>query len=200
MFFGNAAQLALNYGQKAQAQNAAGFNHDLAFELISRIRQLSWIYDQITVLEREYWELEEHRRGPRPPSTNWITVFIASAIPESLEPELAIEDKLRVLVESFYYLAHRLLVILDQASGNLPEMGRVKAEAIRRVRNNLIEHANKSGGRLIYSFSISNAAGVRLRSAAKTGDPDTFLDEGIHINAGQLRDELETMLRKAVAT
>lgn len=144
MFFANAAQLALHYGQKTQAEMATGFNHDLAFELISRIRQLSWIYEQIAVLEREFWSLQEKRRGPRPPDTNWITLFVTSGIPKSLEPELAIEDKLRVLVESFYYLAHRLVVILDQGSGGLPGLGRVKAEAVRRVRNNLIEHANRT--------------------------------------------------------
>jgi hypothetical protein len=61
--FANAAQLAFDYGQKSQSRMATGFNHDVAFELISRIRQLGWIYDQITALEREFWSLEEKQRG-----------------------------------------------------------------------------------------------------------------------------------------
>jgi len=48
-----------------------------------------------------------------------------------------------------------------------------------------------------YSFSISNAAGVRLRSAARVGESETFADSGIHANAQESRSELEAVLRAA---
>ena len=199
MLFGDTARLALGYAHRAEAQKMPGFDSDVAFELLSRIRQLDWLYDEIGELEREYWLFEEKRRGPRPTDTNWINAFVSSGIPKDLEPTLSIEDRLRVLVESFYYLAHRLLVILDQCSLGLPGLTTIRAPAVRRVRNNLIEHANKPGGRVPYTFSISNVAGVRLRSVGKVGEPDVFLDNGIHNNAVELRDELDAMLHSAIA-
>src|SRR5262245_1846803 len=198
MLFSDTARLALEYARTAEAQMRPGFESDVAFELLSRIRQLDWLYDEVVELERQYWLLEEKRRGPRRADTNWINVFVSSGIPTAVESTLSIEDRLRVLVESFYYLAHRLLVILDQCSKALPGSTTIQALAVRRIRNNLIEHANKTG-RVTYTFSISNVAGVRLRSIGKVGEPDTFLDSGIHTNAMELRDQLDAMLRSAVA-
>jgi len=66
MLFSDTARLALGYAHRAEAQKMPGFDSDVAFELLSRIRQLDWLYDEILQLEGEYWLLEEKRRGPRP--------------------------------------------------------------------------------------------------------------------------------------
>jgi hypothetical protein len=185
MFFHQTAQLVLRYAQASEQHPGFGFNADIAFELLSRVRQLDWLYGQIVELERSYWVMEEQRHGSHPSNTNWVNVFFPS---NDLKDDLSVEERLRVLVECFYYVAHRLLVIFDQCSTSLPGLGTLRATAIRRVRNNLIEHANRPGGRVLYSFSISNAAGVRLRSLGKVGEPETFLDNGIHANAVGLQN------------
>jgi hypothetical protein len=200
MPFRETTRLAYQWATKKPPGAVGRPDVQVTFELLSRLRQLSWLYGEIKRLEALYCTEYHRAKGDPKPDTNYVTFFISSDIPETMPPEFSVEDQLRLLVESFYYIAHRLVTVLDQCQASLPDLKPVSAEAIRRVRNNLIEHANKQGGRFAYSFSISNAAGVRLRSAAPAGSADTFLDEGIHRNANDLAGELNTMLREAVAT
>jgi hypothetical protein len=81
MLFSDTARLALGYAHSVEGQKMPAFDSDLAFELLSRIRQLDWLYDVILELKREYWLLQEKRRGPRPTDTNWINAFVSSGIP-----------------------------------------------------------------------------------------------------------------------
>lgn len=198
MLFRNAARLAHRWAISAVATTAPGFSNHIAFEILTRLRQLGWLYAEIHRLETAYWAAYRQQHGDPKPDTNYVVFFIASGIPDELPTEFSAEDQLRLQVEAFYYAAHRLVAILDQCKDSLPGLASIRAKPVRRVRNNLIEHANKPGGRAAYSFSISNAAGVRLRSAAPAGGPDTFLDEGVHKNAEELNEELDTMLQNAV--
>ena len=102
--------------------------------------------------------------------------------------------------ESFYYSAHRILVILDQSQVSLPGLKPINAEEIRRVRNNLVEHANKKGGHPVYTFSVSNADGLRLRTVSRPSDPEAYLDEGIHTNARRFLRELQAVIEAAMET
>jgi hypothetical protein len=198
MLFRTVVTLAHKWAINAAASKAPGFSKHIAFELLSRLRQLDWIYAEIQQLETAYWSTYRQKHGDVKLDTSYVVFFIASAIPDELSTEFSAEDQLRLQVESFYYVAHRLVVILDQCKDSLPGLASISAEPVRRIRNNLIEHANKQGGREAYSFSISNAAGLRLRSAAPAGDPDTFVDEGIHKNAQDLSDELGSIIRSAI--
>jgi hypothetical protein len=207
MLFGRSAELALDYARKAQALKGSGFNPQFAWEVISRIRQLDCLYGQIVELEKQFWATRERLRGPRDSDTIWFHAILFTEFPEKLEDKLSLEESIRLLAESFYYVAHRLLVILAECAPALPGVKKLSARGIKRVRNNLIEHANapaanKAPGRPSYNFSISTAAGIRLRSVApaaeSAGQPVGFMDEGIHSNAGELRNELEKMLRSAI--
>ena len=199
MVFQNTTTLALQWATKRPPGATGRPDAQIAFEILSRLRQLTWLYGEIQRLETVYWAAYHTQHGEFQPDTNYVIVFFASEIPKILPAEFSVEDQLRVLVESFYYISHRLVTILDQCQAQLPGLKPVKAAAIRRVRNNLIEHANKSGGRFAYWFSISNASGVRLRSAAPSDAGDTFLDEGIHRNAKDLDAELKMMFREIAA-
>lgn len=158
----------------------------VAWELLVRLQQLRWLIDEIHRCEEAYWR--RHRAEVRK-NPNLIRFHICSAIPSAM-PEFAAEDVMRLHAENFYWVAHRLLVIVSQCR-ELHALPPVEAPAIRRVRNNLIEHANKPGGRHAYSFSVSTAAGVRLRGAAPVEDrQDAYPDEGIAANGMELATAL----------
>lgn len=196
MFLTDVARSAHKYA--VQAKDLSGFNPQIAYELMTRIRQLDWLFDQITALEDEFWRRHEVKHGVTPPGSNIVRIYMSSDVPRDISPILPLEEQLRLQVECFYYVAQRLLNILDQCQKQLPGLRRIAAKGTRRVRNNLIEHANKDGGRPSYSFSISRQAGIRLRSAAFTDEPDVYVDQGIHFNVTELRDQLDTMICRAL--
>jgi hypothetical protein len=78
-------------------------------------------------------------------------------------------------------------------------MRSLRAEGMARVRNNLMEHANKKGGTSVFSFLVSDAAGLRLRPVSEVGSESPYLDEGILSNAQEFRDSLEETFRAALA-
>jgi hypothetical protein len=88
-----------------------------------------------------------------------------------------------------------VLTILDQCGSGLPELAPIKATGVRRVRNNLFVHANKPAGTDVYTFSVSNKAGMRLRPASKPDEPTPYMDEGLRVNAAELSAELTTLFR-----
>jgi hypothetical protein len=200
MPFRDTSKLAHQWATQLPIGDRGRPDAQVTWELLTRLRQLEWLYAEIRRLEAAFWVAYHRQHGEAQPDTTYVMFFVSSEIPNTMSPEFSVEDQLRVLVESFYYVAHRLVTILDQCQAKLPGLKSPRAEAIRRVRNNLIEHANKPGGRFAYSFSISNAAGVRLRSAAPADADDTFFDEGIHRNANDLSTELDAMFQQALAT
>ena len=153
------------------------FDPEVAKELLARLRQLEWLYTKVLSLEQQLVDEYQQKHGVL---HNVVFVYLAKDVPDDPEAPFTLQEELRVVAETFYHCAHRLLVILDQCAGVLPRLGSISAISVRRVRNNLIEHANKKGGRPSYTFSVSNAAGIRLRSAARINEPDTYLDEGLY--------------------
>lgn len=175
------------------------FDPEVAKELLARLRQLEWLYTKVLNLEQQLIDDWQHNHGALQPGHNVVLVYLAKDVPDNPDAPFTIQEELRVLAESFYHCAHRLLVILDQCARVLPGLRPISASGVRRVRNNLIEHANKKGGRPSYTFSVSNAAGIRLRSAARIDEPETYLDEGLRANAKELYSELETLFQKVFA-
>jgi hypothetical protein len=112
---------------------------------------------------------------------------------------LTTQEEVLLAGEAFYYLAHRVRTILEQGLAGLPGMRALRAQGVARVRNNLLEHANKKGGTSVFSFSVSNAAGLRLRPVSEAAAPPPYRDEGILRNAAEFRSDLEGAIRGALA-
>jgi hypothetical protein len=196
MFFQESVELMAIYIKRHTAKNMP-LDLEVSKEIVARLRQLEWLYARVVELEKKLVADYERTQGTLKPGHNVVIVYLAN-IPEPSVP-FARQEELRVFAEAFYQCAHRLLVILDQCANMLPGLGSVSGTGVRRVRNNLIEHANKKGGRPSYTFSLSNAAGIRLRSAAPADQPEVFVDEGLRANALELRGELEALFRNAGA-
>ena len=191
------------YYWKCDLEEAPGFDAQLVKEIRGRLRQLEHLYDQILTLQNEILAEEERKQGPRPPDTNWVLVFTNFGPPpdpniaeDGIDP-LSVSEQLMLVTEAFYYIAHRVKKIVDQCGASLPQLARFTAAGVARVRNNLLEHANRSAGTSVFSFSVSNAAGVRLRPVSRLTDSDTHMDQGILRNAAEFKADLEAVLERA---
>ena len=191
--FVRAISLARQYAERLDSPNHLG-DQELASEVILRLRQLHWLYQRIQDLERQLLAEYERSHGPIGPNHNIVLVYFNRGLPAEASVAFGPQEQVRLLGESFYQTAHRILVVLDQCQDMLPGLRSIDADGIRRVRNNLIEHANKKGGHHSYTFSVSNAAGLRLRTASRPADPEAYLDQGIHINAREFVSQLEAAL------
>ena len=151
-----------------------GFDPHIVQEIREKLRQLNFLYSEIIALQERVLDELEKTLGPRREDENRILVFpriYPPPNPDQLGAQGSFEfddtSRLWLYVEAFYYFAHRTLVLVRQKGYSLPGISKFEAYGVSRVRNNLIEHANKKGGVSTYSFSVSNAAGVRLRSLRK---------------------------------
>lgn len=176
---------------------ARGCDITIAKEVFARLRQLAWLYDNVTRLEKRVIGRYQELHGPLKEDTNVVIVFTAQDSPINPTAEFTIPEQLCVFGEAFYECAHRLLTILDECKTLLPGLRPPAAAGVRRVRNNLFVHANKKGGTNMYIFSVSNAAGLRLRPASKPEEPSSYLDEGLRINAAELSGQLAEILASA---
>jgi hypothetical protein len=172
-----------------------GLDEHVAQELIARLRQLSWLYDKATELEDRVMHRYAQLKGPIAPGTSAVIVFHTNEAIANPKTEFTLPEQLSVFAEAFYETAFRVLTILDQCGSALPGLAPIKATGVRRVRNNLFVHANKPFGTTIYTFSVSNTAGVRLRPASKVDEPTPYMDEGLRVNAAELSAELSTLFR-----
>lgn len=188
--FAHVISLARRYTETLRPPRESG-DVEVASEVVLRLRQLHWLYDRIHKLETTLLADFERVHGPAKSGETVLLAFLNRHIPNEADVPFQPQEELRLFGESFYHCAHRILVILDQCQYLLPGLKPIEARGIRRVRNNLIEHANKQGGHAYYSFSVSNAAGLRLRTISRAEDPDAHLDEGIHANARELVAQLE---------
>jgi hypothetical protein len=173
---------------------ARGFDIDIAKEMFARLRQLAWLYDNVTRLEKRVIDRYQELHGPLSQGTNVVIVFSTKDSPDDPTAQFTIPEQLCVFGEAFYECAHRLLTILDECKASLPGLRPPAAAGVRRVRNNLVVHANKKGGTPMYTFSVSNAAGLRLRPASKLEEPGPYLDEGLRANAAELSSQLSELL------
>jgi len=198
MLYQPLAALAARYAVQQSTARLPEFDHAVANELIARLRQLDWLLSQVGDLERLLIKEWEDENGPLQPDHNVVLVYLDEETAAHATAPFSSQEEIRVFAEAFYYTAHRILVILDQCHLSLPGLRKISAVYIRRIRNNLLEHANKEGGRPSYTFSVSNASGIRLRSAARSGEPDVYMDGGLRNNAKELAVELEVVLAGAV--
>lgn len=196
--FDNAIELTRQYTEKLQF-GALGGDVDVSKEIVLRLRQLKWLYERIRTIEAAYIAEYERKNGPLQPRENVVLVFLSPGVPSGTDSPFQPQEELRLLGEAFYNSAHRILVILKKCRKVLPGTKSIPARGVRVVRNNLIEHADGKGGHPCYTFSVSNAAGLRLRTASRPEDDKAQLDQGIHINAREFASQLEKVFETASA-
>ena len=171
----------------------------IAKEALSRFRQLTWLYSKITELEARVIERYEMLHGPIASGTNVVIVFSNLASPDNPDAEFTLPEQLCLLGECFYESAFRLIALFDECQAALPGLTPPSAKGVRRVRNNLLVHANKKAGTTLYMFSVSNAGGLRLRPAFMIDKASPYLDKGFKANAAELSNQLLAILRSANA-
>jgi hypothetical protein len=176
------------------------FDIAIAKEVFARLRQLAWLYDNVARLEKRVVDRYQELHGPLSSGTNVVIIFSTKDSPDDPMAQFTMPEQLCVFGEAFYECAHRLLTILDECKASLPGLRPPAAAGVRRVRNNLVVHANKKGGTPMYTFSVSNAAGLRLRPVANSEEPSPYLDEGLRANAAELAGQLSSILASTNAT
>ena len=170
----------------------------IAVEILSRIRQLSWLYQNVTHLEGRVLARHAALYGKTPESDSLIVLFSLHDPTNAVQTPITMPEQLSAFGEAFYNCAYRLITLVDECQSSLPKLRPIKATGIRRVRNNLLVHANKKGGTEVNTFSVSNRSGLRLRPASLV-DEEPYLDEGLAANAMELLQQLNATLIAANA-
>ena len=208
MFFQRTVQIVDEYFWKHKTSTTSEFDPHLVNELRVRLRQLSYLYSTIIDEQDRILSKLDEKLGPRPPDENRVVVITNIVNPpkpnnsgEYIESTrmFTAEDELRLHLENFYYLSHRVRTLLQTSGGKLPGLQSFEVLGVARVRNNLLEHPNKKDGITVMSFSVSNAAGARLKPVNQQSAPNGYVDEGFFYNAKEFRSNLEILLRDSIA-
>lgn len=206
MYFADTIALIERYYWKHRHATTTGFAAQRVLEIRLMLRQLSFLYAQIVTEQDQAMAAMERARGSRPDRE--VRMIVVTPLSEPGDPDSAAyetpslfggPDRLQLYAETFYYIAHCVLVLIRQSPTGLPGLQAFKAGGIGRVRNNLLEHAHKQGGAAVPSFSVSSAAGIRLRPVLDDDEQDRYVDAGLPANAREFRENLERLLVAALA-
>jgi hypothetical protein len=117
---------------------------------------------------------------------------------QGVHTEDAIVLEMKVLTEAFYYKAFRVRTVLRMLPS--PALRGFECEAIRDVRNHLLEHPEgRASGVITGGFAFGGGVGPALKHGRPTRMPEVFADSGLYANADQYRCSLEGVLEAAVA-
>ena len=190
--------LFTRYLELARAKRSTEVQVLLAAEAYERLEQLHFLLRRIATIQRHILS------GSQLSSSDFLLPIEPS--PAGSDTGLAIRDAffhVRLLTESFYYLAFRFRQILkvpNKLTGNyaLPLLKSFEASGVRDVRNHLVEHPEgPSSQRFSQDHSLGGASGPQLKlDAGATGYPDA----GLFANAADFKRELEKSLSAAVTT
>jgi hypothetical protein len=101
-------------------------------------------------------------------------------------------SEVETIAEAFYHVAHRFLDLCEDA----PVLGfrGVRAESVKRVRNHLIEHANKKNGVMARGFIWGIQGGPQLKPFGLGGRRPS--QPGLYHHAAELLDSLRRGMEK----
>lgn len=174
-FFDSTIKLYEAYRSKMLEETPKEYDSALSYELLHRLRQLSFIYEKV----RSY-----NQKITNPISATNVRITNTEGA---------------VFAETFYYFAWRIMTFTDHKTNPLPGLRGLKkrVKGILLVRNCLIEHPE---GKKIFniSYSWSDAEGPRLKIARPAGQSFEISDRGLWINAQEFKDGLEELLQEAI--
>lgn len=172
-------------------------------EVRARLRHLEWLFARAMVLNDQ---LEAAARASLPsghPKPDVVKqVFVAQSVRKSDPATQATHpfqpsDELWVLLEAFYYSAHRIRDILRDYKDELPGLQGFEAAGVRTVRNHLVEHTSRSSGVLVPSVACGGPVGPQLRLIRWSLDPAGSSEGGLPANAAEFCRALQSTLRRA---
>jgi hypothetical protein len=168
-------------------------------EVRARLRQLQWIHSRLLQLEAQL--IANAQRTQLEEGSNARIILMFS---EAVRPDCGTmhhshilsetQDELWVLLESFYYSAHRVRDILRDNGKLLPGLNSFEAIGIRNVRNHLVEHPTRKSGVIVFSFKCGGPVGPQLRPMRWSLDPLGTIDNGLHKNTEEFLSSLEQVL------
>lgn len=128
-----------------------------------------------------------------------------------IEPQDHIDawESITLFTESFYFFAWRLMeaINIKGRDGRLrfPELGQIKAEGVRRVRNELLQHPEKYSQNFRQHLTLTDdgpvlrTAEVAIKSATgKVIPTGSSVDKGLYVTAKEFRDELQGNFDRAI--
>ena len=161
-------------------------------------RQLKWMMEAKSRLDAGQITEEEYLAGVSCPKS-----------PEELGAFVRAGAEIRLFTETFYFVAWRLREVLRRG-GTLafPGFSNFDALGVRSVRNQLMEHPERSDSRNFRQHLVVTDAGPVLKSStmvirAATGraEPDSdSVDRGLFVTAQEFHDELLQRVRKELAS
>ncbi|MBK8210415.1 MAG: hypothetical protein IPK78_11045 [Rhodospirillales bacterium] len=174
-------------------------------EVRARLRHLQWLHARLLQLEREMQEEGLKTLPPRQRRPEVLKQVFHEESGTKSDPRIQAQypfqtsDELRVLLEAFYYSAHRVRDILRDHGSDLPGVTRFEARGCRDVRNHLVEHPSRDKGVLVYSTACGGPVGPQLRLLRWSLDPTGTQDQGLHHNAREFEHALEVCLSRAIS-
>ena len=208
MFFSSTIDLLEEYIQMHRVAESLQFDVDLAVELMARLRQVSYLYEQIMELSARLLARNQSARSDEFEGATVNLIFVYTPPPIDRESgtagfppveDFSLDERIRLLVESFYYFAHRAVVLIRRSNGRLPGLKAFSPLGIIKVRNKLIEHPEAKEGVRLISLAVSEAEGVRLKPMRRSITEEGYVDLGLSRNAEEFRGKFEARLNDAFA-
>lgn len=169
------------YYRKMDKEDSS-FNNDLAIEGRKRIVQLNKVLNILHVLNLEIDKF--HKKA-------FNGDMIKAKKEEVINYHKSIDD-IELYADVFYWIAFRLLVILD----NLPQLKGIKnsCKGITLTRNYLIEHTEV----YLQGFAVGSGGPV-VKAVRYEDQKDVFPANPLYQDAHELKTNLEKMLKKAIS-
>jgi hypothetical protein len=173
----------------------------LLHELRGRLRRLEWIHSRLLDLEATLLQ-EARDHEPGEPPARLLLIFTETGRPNALTADMDLlqsstSDELWVLLEAFYYSAHRVRDILRDNREDLPDLGGFEATGVRDVRNHLVEHPTRQSGVVVPSLKCGGPVGPQLKAVRFSPDPVGTFDAGLHENCREFLEALAVTLARA---
>lgn len=183
----------------------------LSAEVKERLKQLDLIIRRARELEVKDQEIHQCMRtamgqhGVTMITGNMLTegkvgLDLANAVGDALKKAIDNSIEVRLFTEAFYYFAARVRSILRHESRPLPFLQSFECRGVRDVRNHLIEHPESAASQVFaQSIGYGGEHGPTLKTGRPAGERMAFPDKGLYLNAAEFKQNLEALLRSAIA-
>jgi len=179
-FFDSTIKLFEDYRSKMIKKGHKGYNSNLSNEVHLRLRQLSFICEKLLHYEQ-------------------IVLRPESSKKERCKQTRLFDEGI-VFAEAFYFIAWRIITTTNHYTNPLPSIRGLKdkAKGVVLIRNNFIEHPEKSKEKIFMVSYGWGKDGPTLKNARPAGQTFDIKDRGFWINAQEFKDGLEELLQKAI--
>lgn len=208
--FNTTIDLFDTYYRLLDSKGVAGFNKDLGCEVRERIQQLQFIINRVHALEttasaamaRSRAAFLDHIQDLERQELSFENVPVPDSTSPTQDEFRRHHDsqfEMRLLTESFYYLAGRIRTVLRNKRAPLPGLTDFESVGVRDVRNKLLEHAEGDDSKIsINSFGWGGVNGPVIKAIRYDGQAQIFPDQGLYRNANEFRDNLEQGIKTAM--